>query len=252
MLPRNYKNMVFLTGKKKPYIMAHRGNPTVCPENTLASFQQAVEDGADIIETDLHLTKDGEFVCIHDATVDRTTDGHGPVADKTLEELRKLKAGCGFEGFSRESIPSLKEVISILPADVALALELKIDGFLEEEICGRLVDLLKESRILERTLIISFSLPRTQAMKAVEPGILTGWITLSRKRPIKGPDLLGPAWPILMANPLYVLWAHGQGQAVCALDNQTDSRLWLYRFLGCDAVLTNDSGKTARKLRRNR
>ncbi|MBU4002022.1 MAG: glycerophosphodiester phosphodiesterase, partial [Proteobacteria bacterium] len=173
--------MVFLTGKKKPYIMAHRGNPTVCPENTLASFQQAVEDGADIIETDLHLSKDGEFVCIHDATVDRTTDGHGPVADKTLEELRKLKAGCGFEGFSRESIPSLKEVISILPADVALALELKIDGFLEEEICGRLVDLLKESRILERTLIISFSLPRTQAMKAVEPGILTGWITLSRK-----------------------------------------------------------------------
>jgi glycerophosphoryl diester phosphodiesterase len=244
--------LVFLEGKKKPYIMAHRGNPTVCPENTLASFAQAIRDGADILETDLHLTRDGEFVCIHDATVDRTTDGTGPVAEKTLEELKKLRAGHGFESYSEERIPGLKEVIPLVPAHVALALELKTDSFLDPAVCRRLVDLLKDGRILERTFVISFSLPRIQAVKAMEPAILNGWITLSRKRPIKGPDLLGPAWPLLIRNPLYVFWAHLQGQAVCALDEQADSRLWLYRLLGCDAVLTNDSGKTARKLKKRR
>ena len=64
--------------------MAHRGNRVACPENTLAAFRRALDDGADIIETDLHVTADGEFVCIHDATVDRTTDGRGPVAGMTL------------------------------------------------------------------------------------------------------------------------------------------------------------------------
>jgi glycerophosphoryl diester phosphodiesterase len=59
--------------------MAHRGNRVLCPENTLAAFRQALADGADILETDLHLTADKEFVCIHDATVDRTTNGSGAV-----------------------------------------------------------------------------------------------------------------------------------------------------------------------------
>jgi glycerophosphoryl diester phosphodiesterase len=93
-------------------------------------------------------------------------------------------------------------------------------------------------------------MPRLKALNAIEPDLLTGWITLSRKVPVKGPDLLGPAWPILIRNPLYVFWAHWQGQAVCALDDHTDSRLWLYKLLGCDAVLTNDCGKTVQKLRK--
>ncbi len=69
-----------IPGKTKPYIMAHRGNRTACPENTLAAFRRAITDGADILETDLHLSADQVFVCIHDPTVDRTTDGSGAVA----------------------------------------------------------------------------------------------------------------------------------------------------------------------------
>ena len=66
-----------LAHKVKPYVMAHRGNRVACPENTLASFRRALADGADLLETDLHLSSDGRLVCIHDATVDRTTNGKG-------------------------------------------------------------------------------------------------------------------------------------------------------------------------------
>ena len=64
-----------IAGKPKPYVMAHRGNRVACPENTLAAFQRALDEGADILETDLHVTADDVFVCIHDATLDRTTNG---------------------------------------------------------------------------------------------------------------------------------------------------------------------------------
>ncbi|HZK60580.1 MAG TPA: glycerophosphodiester phosphodiesterase family protein, partial [Anaerovoracaceae bacterium] len=75
--------------------MAHRGNRQLCPENTLAAFRQAIIDGADIIETDLHLSADGVFICIHDETLDRTTNAQGLVAKKTLKELKSKSAGYG-------------------------------------------------------------------------------------------------------------------------------------------------------------
>ena len=83
---------LFIPGRQKPYIMSHRGNQQLCPENTLAAFQQAIVDGADIIETDLHLSSDGVFMCIHDETLERTTNGHGRVAEKSLKELKTFSA----------------------------------------------------------------------------------------------------------------------------------------------------------------
>ena len=92
--------------------MAHRGNRVACPENTLASFRRAVEDGADILETDLYLSSDGAFVCIHDPTLDRTTDGKGPVEDRTLAELKALSASCGPE---ERSLPSGGPLTTLRP-----------------------------------------------------------------------------------------------------------------------------------------
>src|SRR3990172_4840590 len=107
--------------------MAHRGNSAAAPENTRAAFRRAIDDGADIIETDLHLTRDGVFVCIHDATLDRTTGESGVVAELTLAELRRYRAASGRPEFAGERVPALDELTSILPPDVALALELKTD-----------------------------------------------------------------------------------------------------------------------------
>ncbi len=237
-----------LRGKKKPYVIAHRGNQTACPENTLAAFEQAIEDGADIIETDVHLTSDDVFVCIHDPSVDRTTNGKGLVADMTLEEIRGLSAGHDRREFQHERIPTLTETLSLIPEDRALALELKTDRFLDEAVCERLISTLKAEKILDRSLILSFSMDHLKAMQRVWPEAYTGWITLTKKRPLKGPRLLGPYWRILLQNPLYVLWAHMNRQAVCPLDTSPDRRLWFYRIMGCDAVITDNPAATCKKL----
>ncbi len=239
-----------LPGRTKPYVMAHRGNRVLCPENTLASFSKAFAEGADILETDLHLSADGVFMCIHDATVDRTTDGSGPVSEKTLSELKLLSAFYGFNGFEAERIPTLAETAAILPPGVALALELKTDRFLEPEVCNRLIEELRTAGILERSLLLSFSLPRLQAVKAVEPTIPMGWITMAQLCPNPLPEVLGPFWPGVFLNPFFVWRAHRRGQVVCPLDPTPDGRLWYYKLLKCDAVVTDNPGATLEALKR--
>jgi glycerophosphoryl diester phosphodiesterase len=231
--------------------MAHRGNQVACPENTVAAFHRAVEDGADILETDLHLTADGIFVCIHDDTVDRTTDGRGEVARMTLEEIKDLSAGYGREGFESERVPTLSETASILPEDMALALELKSGQFLQPHVCRQLVSEIDRLHLRNRSLLISFSLPRLDTLHTIAPDIPTGFITMSRWWPGIDTRLLGPYWPLLVVNPLYVWLAHRRARLVCPLDDRPDSRLWLYRLLGVDAVLTNDPGATLRALGRS-
>jgi glycerophosphoryl diester phosphodiesterase len=239
-----------LVGKVKPYVMAHRGNRVACPENTLASFQRALADGADILETDLHLSADEQFMCIHDGTVDRTTDGHGEVAKMTLAELKALSASYGRAEFQAERIPTLAEVAAILPANVAIALELKTDRFLGPAVCRALVAELERTGIRGRTAVLSFALPRVQAIQAVAPEIPAGWITITRAWPLAGVQLLGPFWPLLLVNPLYVWIAHRRGQIVCPLDPTPDGRLGWYRALRCDVVLTDNPEATCRRLGR--
>jgi glycerophosphoryl diester phosphodiesterase len=237
-----------LPGKAKPYVIAHRGNLVACPENTIAAFNKAIADGADILETDLHLTSDNEFVCIHDAAVDRTTNGSGEVAQLTLAQLKKLSASCGRAEFKDERIPRLQEVIELLPSDTALLLELKSDRFLEEQVGRRLVKILDNTGIRHRTIVGSFSFARIQMMQAVASDLLTGWLSMSNPFPKPGAQVLGPFWPLLLLNPFYVRQAHARGQAVCPLDPKPDSRLWFYKCLNCDAVLTNNPEKTRRVL----
>lgn len=237
-----------LAGRKRPYLMAHRGNRAICPENTMAAFRQAFKDGAAILETDLHVTRDGAMVCIHDATVDRTTDGEGEVASYSLEELKQLRADRGFDGFESERIPTLEELAAILPDNVALALELKSDAFLDEETCRRLASILEESGIRQQTLVISFSMERLRTVRRVAKDVPIGLISLSSLFPSAEPEFVGVLWPMLFANPFYVWIAHRRGQFFCPLDPEPDTRLWYYRLLNCDSVLSDNPAVTKRKL----
>src|SRR5574341_205862 len=239
-----------IPGQPKPTVMAHRGNSEECPENTLAAFRRAIDDGADLIETDLHLTRDGVIVCLHDPSVDRTTDGAGAVADLTLDQIKQLSASYGRPEFVDERIPTLDEVIALLPPHLILALELKTDRFLEPAICRQLAAQLEQAGRRNRAVILSFSTERVAAFKQAAPGVPVGFITLKRLVPKSGVELLGPFWPILFLNPLYVRAAHRRGQVVCPLDPWPNSRLMYYRLLGCDAVLTNNPAKTIRALGR--
>jgi len=247
-IPMKTQGTLVLPGKIRPYLMAHRGNRAACPENTLAAFRRALVDGADILETDLHLTSDGVFVCIHDGTVDRTTNGQGAVAEMTLAEVKALRADCGRPGFEDERIPTLAEVAALVPTDGMLALELKTDRFLEPEVCRRLVAELDRAGIRGRTVVLSFHAERVLAVCAAAPDVPAGWITLSNPWPRADVQLLGPFWPLLLLNPLYVLWAHRRGQFICPLDPEPDGRLRLYRWLGCDAVLSDNPEATRKAL----
>ncbi len=109
-------------------LCAHRGAMTTHPENTIPAFQAAIDAGAQMIEFDVTLTKDNKLVVIHDATVDRTTNGTGVVAELTFEEIRKLDAGSWKSPeFAGEQIPTLEEVLNIMPVNIWLNIHLKGD-----------------------------------------------------------------------------------------------------------------------------
>lgn len=106
-------------------VVAHRGNRAHAPENTIESFRQARELGADALELDVRMSRDGHAMVIHDATVDRTTNGSGPVAAHTLSELRALDAAAAFGGrYPVTSIPLLEEVFDTF-RDIPIVIEVK-------------------------------------------------------------------------------------------------------------------------------
>ena len=143
-----------------PAILAHRGASARAPENTLEAFRLAVEEGAGGLELDVHATRDGEIVVIHDATVDRTTDGSGAVAGMTLEELRRLDAGYRFSPDGGRTfpyrgrgtrIPTLAEVYAQFP-DVRVNADLKETRAGTEEVVLRVI---RRAAAEVRTLVAS-------------------------------------------------------------------------------------------------
>jgi glycerophosphoryl diester phosphodiesterase len=110
----------------QPELTAHRGNSGLAPENTLAAFGKALETAAQWIELDAHRSADGEVVVMHDATVGRTTNGHGAIAELTLAELKKLDAGSWFgPEFVGEPVPTLAEVVALVGSRIRLNVEVK-------------------------------------------------------------------------------------------------------------------------------
>ena len=109
--------------------VAHRGASGNYPENTLLAFRKALEIGADEIELDLHSTKDGHLVVMHDATVDRATDGTGAIGEMTLSEIKALDAGSAFgERFRGERVPTWEEALDLVQGKVGLNVHLKEGG----------------------------------------------------------------------------------------------------------------------------
>ncbi|MHA8054016.1 glycerophosphodiester phosphodiesterase family protein [Aquirufa sp. OSTEICH-129A] len=101
--------------QQKLRISAHRGNSGLAPENTLATFQKALDMGVDFIEIDVRTSKDNQLVILHDGTLNRTTNGTGPIAQLTLKEIKQLKANKGWEAkFSEERIPTLEETLQLV------------------------------------------------------------------------------------------------------------------------------------------
>lgn len=133
-------------------VIAHRGASAAAPENTLAAFRLAADQGADGIELDVRATADGQPVVLHDASVDRTTDGTGGVAALTLDQVRRLDAGGKFgPSFRGERIPLLSEVLNTVRGRLLLDVEVKAAGFE-----ATLLDLIRQADMVDSVLISSF------------------------------------------------------------------------------------------------
>lgn len=147
------------------YVAAHRGYPARYPENTLPSFEAAARLGVDQIETDVRITKDGELVCIHDTTVDRTTNGSGKVCDYTLAELRALDAGSWKgEEFAGTKIPTIYEFFDLMKKYDVKTLDIELteypDGDWVEtshEVADRTLKIIDDYSYTDRVVINTFS-----------------------------------------------------------------------------------------------
>jgi glycerophosphoryl diester phosphodiesterase len=238
---------------KRPLIMAHRGASAILPENTLTAFQRAIADGADVLETDLHFTRDDEIVLIHDDTLDRTVEAMGLIRDFTLSEIKQFKIR---QPPSRkngiERVPTLKELIELTEAKMPLVLELKDALFEQPQYGQKLVSILGETGLLDHCAVISFDMHKVKLVEGLVPELVGGWITLSNLLPTQPVELLGPFWPLLIANPFYVAWAHRLGKFVGPLDPNPEARLGLYLKLGVDIILTDNPGLTLKEIDRRR
>ncbi|MCM3454976.1 glycerophosphodiester phosphodiesterase [Heyndrickxia oleronia] len=159
-------------------VYGHRGCKGTYPENTLLGFRQAIEHGVDGIELDIHMTKDGEIVVIHDESLDRTTDGTGYIKDLTLEEIKQFSAGNQFthlpnyqEGiWSQERVPTLKEVLELLvPYPIDLNIEFKTYMFEYEGIESKVHSIVSQFGGQRKVIYSSFYLPTILKMKKINP-----------------------------------------------------------------------------------
>ncbi|MFJ9113723.1 glycerophosphodiester phosphodiesterase [Streptomyces sp. NPDC102283] len=210
--------------------LGHRGVMGVEPENTLRSFVRAEASGMDAIELDLHLSKDGALVVMHDVDVDRTTDGTGPIAARTLAELRELDAGRG------ERIPVFEEVLEAVSSP--LQAEIK-----DVAAARALADVMRKRDLVGRVEVSSFHDEAVTEIARLVPGVRTVLIA-SRW----GADVVdraktaGAATLALNIRRLtleIVEQAHSEGVKVIGWVVNTQDHLRLARALGLDGATTD-------------
>jgi glycerophosphoryl diester phosphodiesterase len=186
---------LFLQPRPAPLVLAHRGASMHAPENTLAAFQLAADQGADGIELDAKLTRDGSIVVMHDATVDRTTDGHGRVSDLTLSQIKVLKikrleaerqlrepAARALAGalvpnkdfVDEETVPLLEEVFDAVASRLIINIELTNYTSRSDGLERKVIDLIKQHDQIDRVMVSSFNPFSLRKVKSIEPRIVCG------------------------------------------------------------------------------
>lgn len=234
-------------------VVGHRGNAAYAPENTLVSYRQADELGADLAECDVRLTADGQVVLMHDGAVDRTTDGTGNLSDTTLADVRKLDAGSwkGAE-YAGERVPTLAQLLA--PAQrlrLQIVIEIKAPGAAQ-----RVVDVIRARRAVERCVVISFDRDTANAAKRIEPGLPCLWLmgdvpmTLAEQRELvhlavaDGLSGLNVAHHAVTSD--FARIAHSRGLALWAWTANEPTDWQRLADIGVDAITTDRPGELRR------
>ncbi len=164
------------TASAKPLLTAHRGGAGLAPENTLAAFRNAIALGVDAVELDVHLSRDGQVVVMHDPNLERTTDGHGQIYDQTLAELQKLNAAAKYSGkVAPEPVPTLSQVLDLFK-DRRERVEIEIKVPPQGRYPGieqKVLDEIKAHNLSARVQISSFDFPTIAEVHRLDATIPT-------------------------------------------------------------------------------
>ncbi|MGH2634578.1 MAG: glycerophosphodiester phosphodiesterase [Actinomycetota bacterium] len=235
-----------------PVIVAHRGASSSRPENTLASFEEALRLGARIVELDVRLSRDGVAVVMHDATVDRTTDGTGAVHELLRDELAGLNAG---DADGPQAVPTLAEVLDLVTGRAAVALEIKNlpgePGFQTggEAIVEAVHEELVRTAFDGPVLVLSFNPASIGASRAIDPGVPTGLLSTEHVPPREalahaveaGHEMVLPGTGSLIPEGAsFVGDVHAAGLRVGTWTVDDPDRLGMLLDRGVDAIASND------------
>ena len=227
---------------------AHRGASGHAPQNTLAAFLLAAEMGADGVELDVHLSRDGEAVIIHNATVDETTNGQGRVGAMTVAEVQALDAGGWFgDQFAGERIPTLQEVFAAIGHRLLVNVEIKVElGHHPAALEAEVVRLIEDMQMTERVIVSSFSPTSLRRVRRLNSSIALGFL-YGKPEPAFLPLLL--RWLLLpfdalhphfgMVHAQYVDRARRWGKRVNVWTVNDADDMRRMRDLGVDAIITN-------------
>jgi glycerophosphoryl diester phosphodiesterase len=231
----------------RPLNFAYRGASFEAPENTMAAFLLATELGADGIELDAQLAKDGEVVVIHDLALETTTSGHGPVRDKTVAELQELDAGSWFDPvFSEQRIPTLQEVVDTVGHRLLLNIELKTASLMDSNLARAVVRLIEENGVQDRVIVSSFNHLALRKVRQLNQRIPIGLlyspdmplpVRRTWLRPLLRPEALHPYYEMIDAE--VVRRAKERGTRIHTWTVDDPGLMWKLTRLGVDLIVTN-------------
>jgi glycerophosphoryl diester phosphodiesterase len=242
----------------RPIIFGHRGACAHAPENTLASFRLAVEEGADFIELDAKLSKDQQVMVIHDPTVDRTTNGKGKVNELTLTDLKTLDAGSHFDSkFAGEKLPTLDEVFKAVGKQIYVNVELTNYSSKNDALIPLVAEVVKANQMEDRVIFSSF-LPKNLAeMRKLIPQApmailclsgLAGLLSRSFLCLGVSPKIVHPYLADTSAALVKREHKRGRRVHVWTVNEETDMERLLK--MGVDGIFTDDPGKANKILTR--
>ena len=246
------------TGKFPVFVIAHRGFSGAAPENTLAAFKKAMEVGSDMIELDVHLSKDGEVVVIHDDTLKRTTRSNGKVANFSLQELKKRDAGAWFGSrFFGERIPTLKEVLELTRGKIPIHIELKEGGlgqYTVTDLADRSLEEVEKAGMLDQVLFGSFNLSAIERIREKKPSLPVALI-YDKAWSLPQDATGGKPIPVLSCRGTVltnnnISNAHQQGVKVLAWTVNTEDQMERFLAMGVDGIITNHPDKLIKILQK--
>ncbi len=220
--------------------IAHRGGLAYAPENTLAAFRNAIDQGVDWLEFDVQMTKDGALVVIHDETVDRTTNGTGAVRDLTLEQICSLDAGQG------QKVPTFQEVVELAKSRGVRILPETKSAHLYPGVEEQMLQELHQADYLDQTVIQSFEADSLEKLHRLDPQArlcaLYGLWKLDLRSPAGDAQYVCPMAEMVLLNPMMVRQAHSEGRQVFVYFGVLENAFGIsaMRFFGVDGMIVND------------